>query len=171
MSVISLIRSAYRPTNQIKSINLISNIYITRSISLKPDFSKFKKIEQPAGHVVGTVNDAYVAPPARFSEGGYHWAYEKIVTLSMIPTMMVPFIFGPEYPMIDYIFSVLLLFHCHAGFKSCIIDYIPQRVFGIWHKIASGVLTMGSAVSLYGIYLLETSGNGIFELVRNLFLA
>ncbi|KAK6203585.1 membrane anchor in succinate dehydrogenase complex [Scheffersomyces amazonensis] len=170
--MIGLIRTVNIPKyTQLRSVQLLSNIYVSRSISLKPDFSKFKKIEQPPGYIVGTVNDAYIPPPAKFTEGGYHWAYEKIVTIGMIPTLTVPFIFGPEYPIIDSFFSVLLLIHCHFGFKSCIIDYIPARVYGVWHKIATRLLTFGSCLSMYGIYVLETSGNGLFELIRTLWSA
>lgn len=140
----------------------------SRQISLKPNFSKYKLIPQPPGNIVGTVNDPYVPPSPSFFEGGYHWTYERAIAIGLIPCSIAPFIVGTDIPMIDYIFSVLLLAHCHTGIKSCIIDYIPQRVYGIWHKIASRVLTLGSCMGLYGIYVLETTSNGIFELIRSL---
>lgn len=140
-----------------------------RQLSLKPDFSKFKLIPQPPGHIVGDVNDAYIPPDSSFYHGSYHWAYERLASVAMVPLGLSPFIFGNDYPMVDYSFSTLLLYHVHSGFQSCIIDYIPKRVYGIWHKMAMGLLTLGSSVGLYGIYLLETADNGLFGLVAKIF--
>ncbi|KAK6456007.1 membrane anchor in succinate dehydrogenase complex [Scheffersomyces xylosifermentans] len=159
--------SAIKPASILKT----SGLNGARFISLKPNFSKLKKIEQPAGHIVGTVNDAYVPPEADFYEGSYHWTYERAISISLVPLSMVPFVAGVEYPMIDSLFSTLLLFHCHAGFKACIIDYIPRRVYGFWHGAASKLLTFGSFVGLYGIYVIETDGNGLFALLQSIFAA
>lgn len=142
----------------------------SRFISLKPDFSKLKKIEQPPGNIVGTVNDAYIGPEANYYEGGYHWTYERIVSMALVPLLATPFVAGVNHPVIDATFCMTLLLHCHAGFKSCIIDYIPKRVFGVWHKVASGILTLGTAIGVYGIYLLETTSNGIFDLMASLWV-
>lgn len=143
----------------------------SRYISLKPDFSKFKKIEQPAGFIVGTVNEPYRIPLVSFYDGGFHWSYERMIAIGMIPLAMTPFIAGVEHPMIDSVFSVLLLFHCHAGFKSCIIDYIPQRVYNAWHGVASKLLTLGTFICMYGVYVLETSSNGLFDLMKGLWMS
>lgn len=151
-----------------KPILTPSQIIFTRNLKLKPDFSKFKLIQQPPGHIVGTVNDAYKPPVAEFYEGSYHWTYERAITISMLPLVMAPFIGGVEFPIIDAAASTLLLFHCHAGIKSCIIDYIPKRVYGVWHKIACKLLTLGTFVGMYGVYELETSNNGLFDLIRGI---
>ena len=141
---------------------------VIRCLSLKPDFSKLKKIPQPPGHVVGTVNDAYKPPLSSHWEGSYHWVYEKIITIGLIPLASVPFIAGVEHPMFDSIFSVALLWHVHAGLKSCIIDYIPERVWGFWHKLAGKLLTLGTFLGMYGIYVLETANNGLYDLISKL---
>lgn len=139
----------------------------TRCLSLKPYFSKLKKIPQPPGFVVGTVNDAYVHPTPNHYEGGYHWTYDRVVAIAMVPMALTPFVAGVEYPIIDTMFSCGLLFHCHSGFKSCIIDYIPKRVYGVWHGLATKLLAFGTAVGLYGIYVLETANNGLFDLIKS----
>ncbi|RCK65222.1 Mitochondrial inner membrane protein SHH4 [Candida viswanathii] len=144
---------------------------ITRSLRLVPDLSKFKKIEQPAGYIVGTVNDAYQSPQPVYYEGSYHWTYERIIAITMLPLVMAPFVAGVEFPMIDSVFSTLLLFHCHAGIKSCIIDYIPKRVYGFWYGAASKLLTLGTFVAMYGIYVLETTSNGLFDLIKAIWAA
>lgn len=140
----------------------------SRSLSLVPNFSKLKKIPQPPGFVVGTVNEAYVPPPANHYEGGYHWTYDRAVTIAMVPLALTPFVAGVEFPIIDTMFCCGLLYHCHSGLKSCIIDYIPKRVYGVWYKIATRLLALGSAVSLYGVYVLETANNGLFDLIKTI---
>ncbi|EMG47918.1 hypothetical protein G210_1605, partial [Candida maltosa Xu316] len=144
---------------------------LTRSLRLIPDWSKFKTIPQPPGEIIGTVNDAYQSPQPVYYEGSYHWTYERAIAITMLPLVMTPFVAGVEYPMIDSIFSTLLLFHCHAGFKSCIIDYIPKRVYGFWHTAACKLLTLGTFVSMYGVYVLETANNGLFDLIKSVWSA
>lgn len=135
----------------------------TRSIS----FKKFKLIEQPAGYIVGTVNDAYVHPPADYFHGGYHWTYERAVGVAMVPLIILPFTaMEVEYPILDAILGSLLVVHCHAGLQSCIIDYIPKRRYGVWHTYAIRLLVLGSVVSFYGVYLCETEANGVYDFVE-----
>ncbi|EGV61401.1 hypothetical protein CANTEDRAFT_108004 [Yamadazyma tenuis ATCC 10573] len=147
---------------------LTSAVRLIRPLSLKPDFSKYKLKEGPPGNIVGTVNDAYTPPQANFHEGGHHWAYEKIVSTAMIPLTAAPFILGPDLPIVDTVWAVTCLVHCHMGFKSCIIDYIPKRVYGVWHTYASRLLSLGTGVGLYGIYLLETTQNGVFTILASI---
>ncbi|SGZ56514.1 CIC11C00000001206 [Sungouiella intermedia] len=146
----------------------ISSIFSTRNLLLKPDFSKLKKIEQPPGHIVGNVNDAYKIPLVSPYEGNYHWTYERILAIGLVPLTAFPFALGYEFPMVDTAFCLTVLFHAHSGFKSCIIDYIPLRVYGFWHHAASKLLSLGTFVSMYGIYVLETTENGLFDLIARL---
>lgn len=159
----------------INRLNIISSkvkpIDFIRPISLKPNFSKYKLKKQPPGFIVGTVNDAYEPPEPNHYHGGHHWSYERLVAGALVPLSVAPFILGTEIPMLDTTFAVCCLIHSHMGFKSCIIDYIPQRVYGIWHTYASRLLTFGTAVGLYGIYEIETSYNGIFDIIKNLWMA
>ncbi|KAI3403592.1 hypothetical protein KGF56_003637 [Candida oxycetoniae] len=143
----------------------------SRTLRLIPDWSKFKKIEQPPGYIVDTVNDAYKPPLPNSYEGAYHWTYERIIAITMIPLVMTPFVAGVEFPVIDASLSALLIFHCHSGFKSCIIDYIPKRVYGVWYEIASKALTFGTLVAMYGVYVMETTSNGLFDIVKSIWSA
>lgn len=164
-----MIRSIIGP-ELMKNGSCIPRIAI-RTISFKPDFSKFKKIKQPPGIIVGTVNEPTKIPLVSYYEGSYHWVYEKIITVGLIPLSLVPFFAGVEHPMIDSIFSIGLLFHIHAGLKSCIIDYIPERVWGFWHRFAGKLLTLGTFVAMYGVYVLETANNGLYDLISKLWQA
>lgn len=140
----------------------------TRSVSLRPDFSKLRLKKSPPGNIVGTVNDAYIPPPANHYEGGHHWTYERLISAALVPLLVTPIVAGVEHPLLDVSFCLTLLFHVHAGLKSCIIDYIPKRVYGVWHTFASGLLTLGSFVGMYGVYVLETTENGLFALMKAL---
>lgn len=142
-----------------------------RNLSLKPKLPKLSKIEQPPGHIVGTVNDAYKPPAADHYHGSYHWTYERILSVGLVPLTVVPFFAGYQSPMLDTAFCLTVLFHSHCGFKSCIIDYIPERVFGFWHRTASRLLSLGTFVAMYGIYVLETTQNGLFDLLAKLWSA
>ncbi|CAK9441505.1 uncharacterized protein LODBEIA_P53730 [Lodderomyces beijingensis] len=161
----SLSRRAMRP--------LSSNCHMLpkRTLRLVPDLSKYKLIEQPPGFIVDTVNEAYKPPRPNAYEGAYHWTYDRLIAITMVPLVMTPFVAGVEFPVVDAVFSTLTLLHCHAGFKSCIIDYIPKRVYGVWYRMATRLLTFGTAVAMYGIYVLETSSNGLFDLVKSIWAA
>lgn len=133
-----------------------------------PRLKDFKLIPQPAGGIVGNVNEAVTVPEMDIYHGSFSWDYERIVATAMVPLMLTPFVFGVEHPYIDATFTSLLLLHCRYGFLSCIIDYIPKRRYGLWHKIAVWTLNLGTFLSAYGVYLIETEGNGLFTLIAHI---
>lgn len=157
-----------------RSLQLIRPVFNqSRGIRLIPklpkiSFESFKLKNDPPGNIIGTVNDAYVAPEYTPPEGSFHWQYEKIITVGMLPMMVFPLIGGVEYPILDAGLSTLLILHCRYGFQSCIIDYIPLRKFQSWHKLALVLLNIGTGVSMYGIYKLETEDNGLCDLIMRL---
>lgn len=127
----------------------------------------FKTIPQPPGFIVGTVNDAYVPPPPHKLEGSLHWTSERIVTIGMLPLVLSPLITGGS-TMVDSSMSALLLYHCFAGFQSCIIDYIPKRVYGVYHTYAMYLLTLGTGLAGYGVYQIETKEGGVSQIISKL---
>ncbi|AMD20248.1 HDL496Wp [Eremothecium sinecaudum] len=150
------------------------NLCLRRSISLKPNFSRFKLIPPPAGGVQGDVNEAFKPPAANYLEGSYHWYYERITSVALIPMFAIVPFYGAltgtlvGFPILDAVLCSTILIHGHLGLTSCIIDYIPKRKFGIWHNIARAMLLAGSVVGLCGIYELETNDNGLTDLVLKL---
>lgn len=130
----------------------------------------FKTIPQPPGNIVGTVNDAYVPPTPNSLHGSKHWTFERVVTIGMVPLMVAPLITGSSIS--DAAMSSLLLYHMYAGFQSCIIDYIPKRVYGSIHTAAMAVLTLGTAVAGYGVYKIEQENeDGLFGVLKKLWKA
>lgn len=138
------------------------------SASKKFDIPFLKQIPQPPGYIVGTVNDAYTAPHASKSHGSLHWTAERIIAISMVPLATVPFVTGSFAPVLDATLSILILAHAWIGFQSCIIDYIPKRVYGKQHDYAMYLLTFGTFIAGYGIYLIESKDVGLTGLLGKL---
>lgn len=143
-----------------------------RQLSLKPDISKLKLIPSPPGGVRGGINDAFQPPEPNHFHGSYHWDYERITAASLLPLTTIPLYIslsgGVVPPLLDASLCVALILHVHYGLMSCIIDYIPRRKFGVWHDMARYLLYGGSAIALYGVYDLETSNNGLVDLIGRL---
>lgn len=131
----------------------------------------FKTIPQPPGGIIGGVNDPVETPKIDRIHGSYHWAFEKVVVLGMVPLMIAPFAGVSLSPVLDASCSALILFHSHLGLESCITDYIPKRVYGSFHNVAIGALFAGTALSLYGIYEMETNDVGLTAAVGKIWNA
>ncbi|EMG46890.1 SDH4 Succinate dehydrogenase [ubiquinone] cytochrome b small subunit [Candida maltosa Xu316] len=142
-------------------LSTTSPLLFTRGIKLIP---------QPPGGIIGTVNDAYVPPPPTKSEGSLHWTSERVVSIALLPVVLAPFITGAS-TLIDSTMSSLLLFHCYAGFQSCIIDYIPKRVYGAYHNYAMYLLTFGTGVAGYGVYQIEKNEGGVSNIIAKIWKA
>lgn len=142
--------------------------------SLKPSvvqaYRSIKTIPQPPGGIVGTVNDAYVAPKPDKTHGSLHWTTERAVAIATIPFVTLPMLTGTT-TVIDAVMSGLLLVHSYTGFQSCIIDYIPKRTYGSLHNYAMYLLTFGTGVAAYGVYEIEKKEGGIASIVGRLWNA
>ncbi|CAN3355577.1 succinate dehydrogenase [ubiquinone] cytochrome b small subunit, mitochondrial [Diutina catenulata] len=139
--------------------------------SLRPVLSRgIKTIPQPPGGVVGGPNDAYVPPPADKMHGSLHWTAERAVAIGLIPLTIYPF-FNPACSIVDSSLCSLMLYHCYTGFQSCIIDYIPKRVYGGLHNAAMYLLLFGTGVAGYGIYEIEKKEGGVAGIIAKLWKA
>lgn len=128
-------------------------------------------IPQPPGGIIGTANEPSKIPSPNKTKGSYHWAFEKVVLMGMVPLTVYPFLGGPLTPVLDATLGSLLIVHCHVGFESCIIDYIPSRVYGKWYNVAKYALWGGTLTALYGVYEFETNDVGITESIRKVWNA
>lgn len=137
----------------------LTRVGIAKS-ALKPSLTRtIKTIPQPPGFVVGTVNEAYEAPKPSKTHGSLHWTSERVVAAGLVPLVGTTLVAGPSTA-IDATLSSFLVYHCFVGFQSCIIDYIPSRVYGSYHNYAMYLLTFGTGVAAYGVYEIENREEG-----------
>ncbi|CCK67964.1 protein SHH4 KNAG_0A02750 [Huiozyma naganishii CBS 8797] len=141
--------------------------HLARSSHFKIPF--LPTLPQKPGGVAGDVNDSSTVPAEDPLHGSRHWTLDTAVSLSLVPLVGIPLVFvGPVSTVADTMLSAMLLAHCYSGFQSCIIDYVSKRVYGRIHSYAMWLLRIGSLVSLFGIYILETESDGLVGLMRRM---
>ena len=70
----------------------------------------------------GTVNDATPFPTPSKAHGSYHWAFERLLSASLVPiTAAAAVTTGSQYPLIDAILGVSLVVHSHIGVSNHLI--------------------------------------------------
>lgn len=151
-------------------VGLLSQKSVATSFFKPALIRGIKTIPQPPGHIVGTVNDAYIPPKPSKSHGSYHWTAERAVAVGLLPLVLTPLFTGTS-TLLDSSLSGLLLYHCYAGFQACIIDYIPKRVYGSIHNYAMYLLTFGTGVAGYGLYEIESKEGGITSVISKVWRA
>lgn len=81
------------------------------------------------------------------AHGAYHWAFERAISVALIPLTIAPFAAGSLNPVTDAVFAAALIIHSHIGFESCVIDYIPTRKYGSFAKIMGWVLKIATGLT------------------------
>jgi succinate dehydrogenase (ubiquinone) membrane anchor subunit len=73
----------------------------------------------PGGPIVrDTVNDALPFPTPSKSHGSYHWAFERLLSASLVPATGAAFaLSGSNYPVLDGLLGVGLVMHSHIGVR------------------------------------------------------
>ena len=66
----------------------------------------------------GTVNDPTPFPPSCPIHGSHHWAFERLLSASLIPLTGAAFVTGgTSYPILDGVLGVVLVVHSHLGVR------------------------------------------------------
>ena len=119
----------------------------------------------------GSVNDPAPVPPPSPAHGGYHWTFERLVSVGLVPLCLAPFAAGSLNPIMDATLCALLVIHGHIGFESCIIDYLPTYRIPTIHKIAMWLLRAATVTLGIALYSFETNDVGITEAVKRIWHA
>jgi len=78
--------------------------------------------------IQGTVNDPTPFPTPSRTDGSHHWAFERLLSASLVPLTAAAFVTsGSSYPILDGVLGVSLVMHSHLGVRSvhlkCPNDY------------------------------------------------
>ncbi|KAF2246736.1 mitochondrial succinate dehydrogenase cytochrome b560 subunit D [Trematosphaeria pertusa] len=121
--------------------------------------------------IKGTLNDPTPIPDPAPVHGSYHWSFERLVAVGLVPLTLAPFAAGSLNPVMDSILCALLVVHSHIGFESCIIDYIPKPRIPVARSLAMWALRIGTITLGVALYSFETNDVGITEAVTRLWHA
>ncbi|KAF5385126.1 hypothetical protein D9615_000892 [Tricholomella constricta] len=127
----------------------------------------------PGGPVYkGTVNDPTTFPPPSRSHGSYHWAFERLLSASLVPITAAAYVTsGTNYPIVDGLLGISLIMHSHIGFDSALVDYVHKRKFPILGPAASWALRATTVGVLVGVYQFNTNDIGLTELIAKVWSA
>ncbi|BFZ64053.1 membrane anchor subunit of succinate dehydrogenase, Sdh4 [Saitoella coloradoensis] len=121
--------------------------------------------------IQGTVNDPAPIPPVSRSHGSYHWDFERLVSVALVPLTLAPFVAGSVSPVMDAVLCSALVIHSHIGFDACVTDYIPERKYKKLAPLATWALRGATATVLYGLYQFETNDVGLVEGIKKVWTA
>ncbi|KAF8970901.1 mitochondrial inner membrane protein [Flammula alnicola] len=127
----------------------------------------------PGGPILkGTVNDPTTFPEPSRTHGSYHWAFERLLSASLVPLTAAAFVTtGSNYPIIDALLGVGLVMHSHIGFDSMVVDYLHTRKFPVIGQIAKWGLRTATVATLVGVYQFNTNDIGLTELIAKAWTA
>ncbi|KKA26255.1 hypothetical protein TD95_000048 [Thielaviopsis punctulata] len=119
----------------------------------------------------GPLNDAAPVPDAHPSHGSYHWTFDRVLAVGLIPLTFAPFVGGSLNPTTDAILCGTMLVHSHMGFGNIITDYIPTRQFPKARKAADWGLAGVTLLVGAGLYEYETNDVGVTETIKRMWKA
>lgn len=92
-------------------------------LSTIPRFAPFstssqKKIMPPGPQVIqGGINDPAPVPHPSPIHGSYHWTFERLLSIGLVPLTIAPFASGSLNPTLDAVLVFTLIIHSHMGFQ------------------------------------------------------
>ncbi|KAL4818613.1 CybS-domain-containing protein [Aspergillus spinulosporus] len=131
-----------------------------------------KQILPPLPQTIqGTMNDPAPIPKPHPSHGSYHWTFERLVAVGLIPLTIAPFAAGSLNPVTDAVLCSLLVLHSHVGFQASIIDYFPARRVPKTSTFLNWLLRGFTLTTAVGLYELETNDVGLTETIKRVWKA
>ncbi|KAL6245977.1 membrane anchor subunit of succinate dehydrogenase, Sdh4 [Rhinocladiella similis] len=131
-----------------------------------------RKILPPGPQVIqGGVNDPAPVPKPDPLHGSYHWTFERLLSVGLVPLTMVPFASGSLSPTLDAVLIFGIIVHSHLGFQSMVIDYIPIRKHPTLRKAFMWALNLATLIVGIGFYEFETNDVGVTEAVKRIWHA
>ncbi|RHZ67254.1 hypothetical protein Glove_302g21 [Diversispora epigaea] len=128
-------------------------------------FHATKHLGDGSTFIKGSVNEAVTLPPRDKVLGSYHWDFERLLSVSLIPLTIASVVKG-AHPITDLFFGIIIPIHCHIGFDSVITDYLPARRNPVINKVSTWGLRLATLTVLYGCYEFNTNDVGLVELVK-----
>ncbi|KAL3481992.1 CybS-domain-containing protein [Aspergillus californicus] len=119
----------------------------------------------------GTMNDPAPIPTPHPSHGSYHWSFERLVCVGLIPLTVAPFAAGTLNPVMDAVLCSLLVMHSHVGFQASIIDYFPTRRVPKTASFMNWLLRGFTLTTAVGLYEFETNDVGVTEAIKRIWTA
>ncbi|KAG0038742.1 membrane anchor subunit of succinate dehydrogenase, Sdh4 [Podila clonocystis] len=123
------------------------------------------------GQSPASVTDVYKQQPYKIPtpnqlHGSYHWDFERLLSISMVPLLAASAING-AHPITDGLLGVVVPIHCHVGFDAMVTDYLHPAKAGVWGNRACVWTLRGATVlALIGCYQFNTNDIGLTELVK-----
>src|SRR5271156_177609 len=111
------------PIQTFRPISILSKPHALPRSSSIPRIAAFhssaqRKILPPGPQVLeGSVNDAAPVPKTSPTHGSYHWTFERLISVGLIPLTIAPFAAGTMNPTLDAILVATILVHSHIGFQ------------------------------------------------------
>ncbi|CAG8983037.1 hypothetical protein HYALB_00010164 [Hymenoscyphus albidus] len=119
----------------------------------------------------GTANEAAKIPPSNPAHGSYHWSFERLLSVGLVPLTIAPFAAGSLNPMTDALICGTILLHSHIGFDALITDYLPNRRVPKTKKTFDWGLRLATVVVGVGLYEFETNDVGLTEAIKRIWKA
>jgi succinate dehydrogenase (ubiquinone) membrane anchor subunit len=103
-------------------------------------------------YIKGTVNEPTTFPAPHPSHGSYHWAFERAVSVALIPLFAAGAVKHGASGVLDATIALTLVVHSHIGFTACLDDYLHARKFPVAGPLSSWTLKAATLATLAGLY-------------------
>ncbi|KAG0202146.1 membrane anchor subunit of succinate dehydrogenase, Sdh4 [Mortierella sp. GBA30] len=158
------------------SLRLAAALRSSSSLNGRVYFHASRNAAAATGQSSADITEVYKPVPYKTVtpnqvHGSYHWDFERLLTVSMIPLFAASAING-AHPITDGLLGVVVPIHAHMGFDAMITDYLHPGKVGVYgNKAFSWALRGATVLVLVGCYQFNTADVGLTELVKKAWTA